>query len=166
MQPFRAKPLEPKTPRARSWALLRRLDHQRSPARSSRRTRSWRSFVPTCFLLALWEKSTRPPHAGSISRSCLKSVKCRIVLLANEGWSEYSVPMVVYRRAISSREAMSLTFFSSVPFIPKKVAISTICLSFTKSFGSEQNFSIVGPKSGQLIPFGMRRPILHSPLRP
>ena len=82
------------------------------------------------------------------------------------GWSEYSVQMVIYRRAISSREAMSLTFFSSVPFIPKKVAISTICLSFTKSFGSEQNFSIVGPKPWQLMPFGMRRPSLHSPLRP
>ena len=84
----------------------------------------------------------------------------------SEGWSEYSVPMAVYRRATSSREAMSLTFFSSVPFIPKKVAISTICRSFTKSFGSEQNFSIVGPKSWQLIPFGMRRPSLHSPPGP
>lgn len=71
-----------------------------------------------------------------------------------------------YRRAISSREAMILTFFSSVPFIPKNVAISMICLSFTKSFGSEQNFSIVGPKSWQLMPFGMRRPSLHSPLGP
>lgn len=39
-----------------------------------------------------------------------------------------------------------------------------ICLSFTKSFGSEQNFSIVGLKPGQLMLFGMRRPILHSPV--
>jgi len=101
----------------------------------------------------------RLTFAGS-ARVYLKRAKTRKV------GREHSVPMEVYRRALSSREAMSLTFFSSVPFIPKKVAISTICLSLTKSLGSEQNLSIVGPKSWQLMPFGLRRPSLHSPLEP
>lgn len=61
-------------------------------------------------------------------------------------------------RALSSREAMSSTFFSSLPFIPKKVAIWTICAWLTKSFGSEQNFSIDGTNSRQPIALGIFRP--------
>jgi len=64
----------------------------------------------------------------------------------------------IYGRVLSSREAMRLTFFNSLPFIPKKVAIWTICAWLTKSFGSEQNLSSDGSKSRQPIVLGILRP--------
>lgn len=57
-------------------------------------------------------------------------------------------------RVFSAREAMRLTFLNSLPFIPKKVAIWTICAWLTKSFGSEQNLSSDGSYSRQLIALG------------
>ena len=61
-------------------------------------------------------------------------------------------------RALSSSEAMSLTFFNSPPRIPKKVAIWTICARSTKSFDSEQNCSNEGTNSRQPIALGIFRP--------
>ena len=63
-----------------------------------------------------------------------------------------------YDRALSSREAMRVTFLSSLPLIPKKVAIWTIWAWLTKSFGSEQNLSSDGAKSRQPIALGIFRP--------
>lgn len=61
-------------------------------------------------------------------------------------------------RELSAREAMRLTFLSSLPFIPKKVAIWTIWAWLTKSFGSEQNLSSAGANSRQPIVLGIFSP--------
>jgi hypothetical protein len=68
-----------------------------------------------------------------------------------------------YSRELSSCEAISLTFLNSGPLMPKNVAISTICLGFAKSLGSEQNFSSVGPNSRQVIDFGKGSPSRQVP---
>jgi hypothetical protein len=68
-----------------------------------------------------------------------------------------------YSLALSSLAAISLIFFSSGPLIPKNVAIWTICFGFTKSLGSEQKFSRVGPYSRQVIDFGIGRPSRQVP---
>jgi hypothetical protein len=68
-----------------------------------------------------------------------------------------------YNRALSSLTAISLTFFNSVPFIPKYVPICTIWPELTKSLGSEQNFWRLGSNSRQVIPFGILRPSIHCP---
>ena len=65
--------------------------------------------------------------------------------------------------ALSSRAAIRLTFFSSPPLKPKKVAICAIWAGLTKSFGSEQNLSIEGSNSRQLIPLGVLSPRRHLP---
>src|SRR6185295_19961312 len=48
--------------------------------------------------------------------------------------------------------------------MPKYMAIWMICFGSTKSLGSEQNFSMVGPNSRHVMLFGILRPRPHSPL--
>src|SRR6185295_1845656 len=67
-------------------------------------------------------------------------------------------------RLLSAVAAIDLIFFSSGPLMPKYMAIWTICFGSTKSLGSEQNFSMVGPNSRQVMLFGILRPRPHSPV--
>src|SRR5215469_13071408 len=65
--------------------------------------------------------------------------------------------------AYFERSAMIVIFFSSVPLIPKKVAIWRIWPVPTKSPGLLQNFSIPGSNSRQLILLGILSPRPQSP---
>src|SRR5215831_5919780 len=65
--------------------------------------------------------------------------------------------------AYFERSAMIVIFLSSVPLIPKKVAIWRIWPVPTKSPGLLQNFSIPGSNSRQLIRLGILSPRPQSP---